>query len=217
MLDGVPRGRAAWLLRWCDPVVVILLLASITHAARHDDVDLVSFLLVAAAIVVERAAHRPLRAPVRLVRLGGARLAGATIAVVVFAVVAGVGPHAGAVVRVAVCGAGLVGFLLVLRHPAAAGEVPTLGRGWLAWVVVLVLLALWELTNFLLQPDALTDSVEHPTLSTLIDPLLVSPVSRVVVLALWAAAGIWLVRRALAGGGGPVRQRATEPAAELGR
>lgn len=198
-------------------MVVILLLASITHAARHDDVDLVSFLLVAAAIVVERVSRRPLRAPVRLARLAGVRLAMVTAGVVAFAAIAAAGPHAGVVVRIAVCGAGLVGFVLVLRHPAAPGEVPAVGRDWPAWVVVLVLLALWELTNFLLQPDAFTDSVEHPTLSTLVDPVLVSPVGRAVVLALWAAAGIWLVRRALAGGGAPVAEAVAAVATEPGR
>lgn len=194
--------------RWFDPTVIVLLLASITHAARRDYVDLVSFLLVAAAIVVERLTHRPLRPPATLHPITGARAALVAAGLVVYGVVAGSGEHAGPAVRLAVCLPGVVAFALVLTHPAAPSSSTGVGRGWVPWTIVLLLLAIWELTNFLLQPDALTDNPDHPTLSTVINPLLSDGAVRVVVLGLWLAAGVWLTRRALCGGGAPSRAAA---------
>ncbi|MDP9342486.1 MAG: hypothetical protein M3Q23_10430 [Actinomycetota bacterium] len=56
-------------------------------------------------------------------------------------------------------------------------------------------LALWELTELLLQPSLRTDSPAHPTLSVLTDPVLATYPGRSVALLLWVAFGWFLVKR----------------------
>lgn len=204
-------------VRWFDPVVVVLLLASIAHAARRDYVDLVTFLFVCAVIVAERLFRRRLRPPQVAHQLHGLRFAALLVGMVVFAMAGSAAPHGGAVIRALLSAVGAVVFVQVLRHPAAPGGEPVGVTGWWAWLVALLLLALWELTNFLLQPDPMTSSVDHPTLSDVVTPLLQTRVDVFVVLVLWSASGVWLVRRALAGGDEPVAEVATDTLAEAGR
>ncbi len=64
--------------------------------------------------------------------------------------------------------------------------------GTLSWVAVFLALALWELAALLLQPSLTTPSAAHPTISTLMDPVLASHLGRSITLLLWLASG-WLV------------------------
>jgi hypothetical protein len=96
----------------------------------------------------------------------------------------------------------IVAGLLVLVRTFAA-RVPEGGptgarRAW-PWAVVAVSICLIELASFVQQPDLRTGSVEHPTLSVLIDPLLASPVARGVAIAAWLLGGCLLLRGRLAG------------------
>ena len=68
-------------------------------------------------------------------------------------------------------------------------------RGSVLWAAVFITLGLWELTMLLLQPTLKTDSWPHPTLSTLMDPVLASHPGRTISICVWVALGWVLVRR----------------------
>jgi hypothetical protein len=63
------------------------------------------------------------------------------------------------------------------------------------WVVVLLALAAWEVQALLLQPSLTTSSWAHPTLSTLMDPVLASHIARSITLAVWLWVGGYLLER----------------------
>ena len=67
--------------------------------------------------------------------------------------------------------------------------------GTVSWVAVFLALALWELAALLLQPSLTTPSAGHPTISTLMDPVLASHLGRTITLILWLAFGWLLVER----------------------
>jgi hypothetical protein len=87
----------------------------------------------------------------------------------------------------------LIGWHGPLRRRQARGRLSAAGT--LAWVVVLVFGCLWELAALLLQPSITTDSLAHPTISTLTDPVLATSPGRSLVLAAWLALGWYLVER----------------------
>lgn len=80
------------------------------------------------------------------------------------------------------------------RSGAAATTPPT-PRNWWVWPGLAVGLALVELYSLLSQPGPRADSVAHPTLSTLVEPLLSSQLHRAAALVVWVLLGWWLVRR----------------------
>jgi hypothetical protein len=63
------------------------------------------------------------------------------------------------------------------------------------WVIVLLALAAWEVQALLLQPSLTTSSWAHPTLSTLMDPVLASHIGRSISLAVWLWFGGYLLER----------------------
>jgi hypothetical protein len=63
------------------------------------------------------------------------------------------------------------------------------------WVIVLLALAAWEVQALLLQPSLTTSSRAHPTLSTLMDPVLASHIGRSISLAVWLWLGGYLLER----------------------
>ncbi|MEZ5095511.1 MAG: hypothetical protein R2731_05025 [Nocardioides sp.] len=78
--------------------------------------------------------------------------------------------------------------------PDRDGEPPAPPRWWL-WPGVGVALCLVELSTLVHQPAPRVDSVDHPSLSTVIEPVLDLWPSRAAGLWLWLLAGWWLVRR----------------------
>jgi hypothetical protein len=60
---------------------------------------------------------------------------------------------------------------------------------------VLLALAAWEVQALLLQPSLTTSSWAHPTLSTLMDPVLAVHLGRSITLAVWLGLGGWLLER----------------------
>jgi hypothetical protein len=79
--------------------------------------------------------------------------------------------------------------------PSEPDAVPRNGyRWWSGWATAL---GLWELAALLSQPDLMTGSSSHPTVSVLMDPVLATDLGRFSVFALWVGAGWWLVRRAV--------------------
>jgi len=98
---------------------------------------------------------------------------------------------------VAIVGPGAAGVAAAWRQPTHEEPEP---RGLdrletLAWVAVFLALALWELAALLLQPSLTTPSPAHPTISTLMDPVLASHLGRSITLLLWLAFGLLLVER----------------------
>ena len=69
-----------------------------------------------------------------------------------------------------------------------------LRRAWL-WAVVLVAGGGWELSSLLEQPHLTTDSVAHPTISALSDPVLASHPGRTIFLGGWLLLGWFLAGR----------------------
>lgn len=65
----------------------------------------------------------------------------------------------------------------------------------IAWAVLLVAFCFWELWAFLLQPDSVTPSYDHPTLSALADPNLEGHGPRFAAWLVWLGLGWKLVRR----------------------
>jgi hypothetical protein len=88
------------------------------------------------------------------------------------------------------------GVAIAWRRPVGEPACPRriAPAGAVAWAMVLVALALWELSALLLQPSLTTDSWAHPTISVLMDPILATHLGRSIVLSLWLTSG-WLLQR----------------------
>jgi hypothetical protein len=67
--------------------------------------------------------------------------------------------------------------------------------GAIVWASVFIALGVWELVALLLQPTLIIESYAHPTISAVMDPILVSHAARSVFLLLWLAVGWYLVDR----------------------
>jgi hypothetical protein len=87
----------------------------------------------------------------------------------------------------------------VLIARTGRGAVPpwpdTLRVTAIAWAVLLVAFCLWELGAFLQQPDSVTPSYDHPTLSALADPNLEGRGPRFAAWLVWLGLGWNVVRR----------------------
>lgn len=87
---------------------------------------------------------------------------------------------------VAVSATGVIVLSAALTRRAGEATEPVGRRGlpWLAWLAAALA---WEL--LVLADDA------QPTLSDLMDPVLVHPAPRAAATAVWLAAGVWLLAR----------------------
>jgi hypothetical protein len=185
-----------------DPVVAILLLAGIFDGLSGNPIH--AILLIGVAVALARDAvvgfgGEPAGADVGRPALHlrrwatAALLAGAAI----YAALLGRFPRYSWLVTAGVVVPGTL--VLVLAWPGRVGRRPEASKldplGVLAWLAVFVGLALWELTNLLLQPSLTTDSYAHPTLSVLSDPFLASAAGRAIGLFVWLVLGWFLVDR----------------------
>ena len=94
---------------------------------------------------------------------------------------------------VAVEAAGIAAMLLGARMPGrrpSAGGRRSAPRGILVWVVLVTVLAGWELMAYFSHPRA-----DHPTLSSLVDPVLDWHPVRAVAFLVWLTVGAGLARR----------------------
>jgi hypothetical protein len=99
-------------------------------------------------------------------------------------------------IAVAVPGALAVGYVWLGTPAIAANGARSQPRPSAApWVIVLLALAAWEVQALLLQPSLTTSSWAHPTLSTLMDPVLASHIGRSISLAVWLWFGGYLLER----------------------
>jgi hypothetical protein len=120
----------------------------------------------------------------------------AVLTAAAFAVVAGGLTRYSWPVTVAVIVPGAIALLIAANTPEARGPGPEIDRSGAAlWIAVLVGIAIWELINFVLQPDRLTRSYDHPTLSTLFNTYVTGHAGRSLTLFVWLATGWWLVER----------------------
>lgn len=98
-------------------------------------------------------------------------------------------------VTVAVLLPGTVALVVAWRGPlydrAEPGPVSRLSVA--GWTAVLVLAGLWELIALLMQPDLQQGSLDHPTISFMMDTVLAGHLGRTVTLLLWLALGWWLL------------------------
>jgi hypothetical protein len=86
--------------------------------------------------------------------------------------------------------------LAIRRDPPAATErTPRLRRGVAMWSALVVAGLAWEAVAFVRQPDWGRADPVHPTLSTLLDPVLEHGPLRYVGWLLWLVAGWRLVTR----------------------
>jgi hypothetical protein len=86
-----------------------------------------------------------------------------------------------------------ISWRLPSRPGSDPGPIGTVGV--VAWVSVFVGAAIWELITLLQQPSLSTPSYDHPTLSTLTDPILASHPGRTIGLILWLSFGWFVLRR----------------------
>lgn len=173
-----------------EAAIWIILVTAVVHVIRRNAVDVTVFLGTAALILLDSRAT-PRRAGRQL------RASGRTTLVVSTAYALAVLPlgRTGLPMRVAIALPGLAALAVVWRTwgRAAVPAPDAPPRAWLVWPTVLVSGALFELFNFVQQPDVDTDSRAHPTVSALVDPLLAGHVTRAVAAGLWVAAGFVLV------------------------
>ncbi|HLI56491.1 MAG TPA: hypothetical protein VKY26_05585 [Actinomycetota bacterium] len=219
--DGrqVRRGPSRW--RWLvgtllDPVVWVFLLSGTFEVLTGDPTLHATLLFAVAAVLIVDAVRRRVKGigPVLAVEGspaagGGAgggsepvaisprRLSWLWIAVgVLFAVVVGSMRRYTYPVTLTVWLVGAPALVWAWRAPPRhRADKPLPGVGLLAWVGAFVGLAIWELVALSFQPSLSVNSTDHPTFSTLTDPLFAHPAGRMVLLALWLALGWYLVER----------------------
>jgi len=191
--------RHATLLRGVrNPVIVILILAGIFDGLAGNPVH--AILLIVVALVLASDVDLPVQVE------GGTDVAVepedshslvALVIAVVYAVAVGGFERYSWPGTVAVIVPGVVGLLMAFRAARIPGPEPRpiQHRGAVAWASLFIALGLWELTNLLLQPDLATGSYAHPTLSTLLDPILAMHTGRSALLFVWLVLGWYLVKR----------------------
>lgn len=160
------------------------------HVVRANVVDVVVFLGTAVLILVLRRRDLSTRRPPRwLGRRWPVPLAAALAGLLVAAQ-----PRTSPAVELALAAVGVAALAVVLRA-GAGGPLPRTStrRAWV-WAVPLLAGALFELANFLTQPDPHTDNLDHPTLSALVDPLLDGRLVRAGATVAWVLVGWALVR-----------------------
>jgi hypothetical protein len=190
-----------------EPAVPVLVLAGATQVYRAYAVDVLLFLGTLVLIVTERRRWGPdTRDATPPARPRPAAVV-VTAAAAAYAVAVSFVPQTTWWLDacLAVPGIAVLALALAPRRPGARRRDPVVEapgrdlpapRHWWVWPGLGIALALVELFSFLSQPDARTDSYEHPTLSTIVEPPLDSmPWLRALALFAWALIGWWLLRR----------------------
>ena len=83
----------------------------------------------------------------------------------------------------------------VLRKPVPRASAPNGSRVAATWGVVLCAFLLWEFQAWIQQPAPTVGSYDHPTLSTLSEPVIAQRPGRALGYVLWLTAGLSLLRR----------------------
>jgi len=184
-----------------DPVVVILLLAGTFDGLSGNPIHSILLFATALALGWDRARPRgePTSRAIAVLERAPSRplLAMLIVAAVAYAVTVGGFGRYSWPTTISILALGAVALAVAWRGPRhPERELAALDPvGAVAWASAFVALALWELSNLLLQPNFTTDSYAHPTLSVLTDPILASHVGRSILLFLWLAFGWFLLER----------------------
>lgn len=200
LASKVGRG-VGWAVR--DPVVWVFLLAGTFEVLSGDPTLHATLLYAVGAVLVVDSARRRLtgvkeqpalrppaepRAPATTAQIVAAGLA--------FALFFGMFARYTPPVTVAIWVPGAIAVVWAWRVPSRQSSVPKLTAGGIAvWVGLFVAFGVWELAALLFQPSLSVNSPGHPTLSTLLDPVLAHPLGRIVAIAVWLAGGWFLVDR----------------------
>jgi hypothetical protein len=195
-----------------DPVVVILALAGIFDGLSGNPIHSVLLLGTSVALGREaflgrgREASAEIRSRSPAPHAGDEHAAAAfrlvtapliLLTIVVYSVVVGGFARYSWPATVVVLLPGVLVLWISWRIPSRPGSDPgpidTIGV--VAWVSVFVGAAIWELITLLQQPSLSTPSYDHPTLSTLTDPILASHPGRTIGMILWLSFGWFLLRR----------------------
>lgn len=207
------EGSGRWLLAAVlDPIVWVFLLSGTFEVLTGDPTLHATLLFAVAAVLLGDAIRRKAKGlgPVLAVEgaPAGGLLAGpdgvsprrlgwaGIVAGVLFAVAVGSMRRYTYPVTLTVWLVGAPALVWAWRVPPRhrAGK-PLPGAGLVAWVAAFVGLAIWELIALSFQPSLSIGSANHPTFSTLTNPLFAHPAGRVILLALWLALGWYLVER----------------------
>lgn len=199
-LERLRRG-AGWAAR--DPVVWIFVLAGTFEVLTGDPTLHATLLYAVAVVLVADTAWRRVRgrSPEPVVRpAAGARSPRVTVVIVgagiAYAVVFGVLRRYTLPVTIGIWVPGAVAVVWAWRVPSRASTAPRLTTaGIAAWVGLFVAFGIWELAALAFQPSLSVNSPGHPTLSTILDPVLAHPLGRIVAIGAWLAAGWFLVER----------------------
>src|SRR4029453_16347209 len=191
---GTPSGSFAAAAR--EPIIVaIFVLAGIFEVLSGDPVAHGAVLFAVGGLLSWDAVHRrhqepdPSPAEPSVEPLPRARVKPAVVfAGLAYAALAGT---FGRYTWLSIVGPGAAGVAVAWRKPTHQATDPLgLGPGGtVSWVAVFLALALWELGALLVQPSLTTPSPAHPTISTLMDPVLASHLGRSITLLPWLASG----------------------------
>ena|SRR5437870_4393097 len=186
-----------------NPVVAILFLAGVFDGISGNPIH--SVLLFSVALVLGRDVslgrdHPPSaagRSPGTVAVATPLPSAVAILAAVAYAVIVGGFGRYSWPMTVAVVVPGAIVLLVAWRDASdpRPDVAPLDPIGALAWISVLVGLAIWELVALLLQPSLTTDSRAHPTISVLTDPALFTHPGRSIALLLWLGLGWFIMQR----------------------
>jgi hypothetical protein len=202
VLAARPEGRrqSPRSARASGIVVTILVIAGLFEAVSDNLVHAGFLFAVALALSVDKIAGERwvIGPPARSTRIPLTRRAERllVLALLLYAAITGFFGRFTWPITVAVLVPGAAAVVLGWRGGRPDRADPPLTRwGALQWTAVFVAIALWELTNLLLQPSLRTDSHAHPTMSVLMDPVLATHLGRTVTLALWLGIGWFLMER----------------------
>jgi len=193
---SVVRATMAVVVR--EPVVAIMLVAAFFDGVSGNPIH--ALLLGGVAVVLGRdiALGEP-NPPMPLEERGLWLPSGWTVAALsaAFALVVGAFPRYSWPTTAGVVAAAAAAIAVAWRGPLMSRPDPgPLSRqGVFAWTAVLVAGALWELQALLLQPSLTVDSQQHPTISTLTDPVLATHLGRTLIMFAWLLAGWFLMRQ----------------------
>ncbi len=204
--EGLPEGRSARAARigqaLRNPVVIVLGVAGVVDIATGDPaLHGVALMAVAFILIRDGLSRRsdptpadPLPAQAERGSREAADGFGFTAPIVAtgfaYALVVGVFDRFSWPLTIAVAVPGVWAVSIAWRagdRGSTAPPLETVGRG--AWLAVFLALAAWEVQALLLQPTLTTSSWAHPTLSTLMDPILAGHLGRSITLVAWLAVG----------------------------
>lgn len=196
LAGGQPGGeQLPWWRVLLEPTVLFLAAAGIVHVIRRNPFDITLFFGTIVLIVLDRVRRAPSAVASTRIRLSGRRRSLAAAVIVLYAAIAGGWEIDTWPMKIAVIAPGLLfAALIATRPPVEDVDAPRMGKGWIPWAVLGVAIALWELTSFILQPNPIDSSYQHPTISALAAPALAARPGRTIFLLLWVAAGFWLIR-----------------------